>query len=134
VTSSSGNESHRVIFILDPLLQHLPFENLPLFRERSTSRLPSVSFLPQLLPKRPCDQLGTGFYVLNPSGDLAGTQERLQESFEQRGWSGIVGRPPSEEEMLSGLGNNDLLVYVFCLLDGFSFSNDSVLRSWLYLF
>jgi len=105
-----ATSSSKIILILDPVLQHLPFENLPIFQERSLSRLPSVSFLPQLLPKQPCDQLSTGFFVLNPSGDLEATQQRLQASFEERGWSGIVGRPPTEEEVLTGLGTTDLMV------------------------
>ncbi|WVF72384.1 hypothetical protein IAT40_007199 [Kwoniella sp. CBS 6097] len=56
------------------------------------------------------------FYILNPSGDLLQTQERfdswLKEMVEKAGWKGIVGRPPTELELIAALKDYDLVVYI----------------------
>ena len=55
------------------------------------------------------------FYVLNPSGDLVGTQQTYQAPFcqmEKLGWEGIVGRPPTEEELVKALTQSDIFLYV----------------------
>jgi separase len=55
-----------------------------------------------------------GYYVLNPSGDLKGTEERLRpwvkDMKSSAGWSGIVGRVPSEQEFLDALERRELVV------------------------
>jgi separase len=53
------------------------------------------------------------FYILNPSGDLERTQmyfEAWIESMKPRGWKGIVGRSPTELEMVDALTNYDLVL------------------------
>jgi hypothetical protein len=75
------------------------------------SRLPSIHFLqPRLEPV--ATSLSNGFYVLNPSGDLASTQAAFEAPFQARGWRGIAGRAPSAAEMSDGLLNSN--VYVYC--------------------
>jgi separase len=55
------------------------------------------------------------FYILNPSGDLTRTQTHFEPWIAQMvakaGWKGIVGRPPTELEMVSALSEYDLVLY-----------------------
>jgi len=54
------------------------------------------------------------FYVLNPSGDLKGTEGRFSgwlKEMHSFGWEGTIGRPPSEQQFLDALERKDLVVY-----------------------
>ena len=54
-----------------------------------------------------------GFYILNPSGDLKKTQDQFEPWIKQMkeiGWEGIVGRAPSEGELIQALGSKDIVV------------------------
>nr|XP_018264106.1 uncharacterized protein I303_03986 [Kwoniella dejecticola CBS 10117]OBR86264.1 hypothetical protein I303_03986 [Kwoniella dejecticola CBS 10117] len=55
------------------------------------------------------------FYILNPSGDLTKTEEHfksyIDEMVQKAGWKGIVGRPPTELEMVAALKDYDLVLY-----------------------
>ncbi|KAF9583159.1 hypothetical protein BGW38_010127 [Lunasporangiospora selenospora] len=52
------------------------------------------------------------FYVLNPGGDLKNTEQEFVGYVEnQRGWDGIVGRPPMDLECINGLSNHELYIY-----------------------
>jgi len=54
-----------------------------------------------------------GFYILNPSGDLKKTQDQFEPWIKQMkeiGWEGIVGRVPSEGELMQALGSKDIVV------------------------
>lgn len=56
-----------------------------------------------------------GFYILNPSGDLRKTQSQFQPwtvRMEALGWRGIVGRPPTELELVDALSTKDIVVCV----------------------
>jgi len=54
------------------------------------------------------------FYILTPSNDLARTQAHFEPWVSQMvakaGWKGIVGRPPTELEMIAALKENDLVL------------------------
>lgn len=53
------------------------------------------------------------FYMLNPSGDLAGTETRFAPFLRRMGsvgWQGIIGQAPSEQQFLNALENNDLVM------------------------
>ena len=122
-------EDNHTFLVLDKHVQGLPWESIPILRGRPVSRIPSISFLvdrvelvreqklssssPSAPPDRTVvDPLKT-FYVLNPSGDLKTTQSTYEATFKQYepfGWQGIVGKPPSEEEMLQGLQRSDLVL------------------------
>lgn len=52
------------------------------------------------------------YYVLNPSKDLAKTQERFEKRFScQAGWQGVAGTAPLREEYSSAVQEKDLVVY-----------------------
>lgn len=53
------------------------------------------------------------YYVLNPSGDLAKTQQAFEEWFKENlGWEGKVGQVPTIKEYVAGLQKHDLYTYL----------------------
>ncbi|KAF9070318.1 peptidase family C50-domain-containing protein [Rhodocollybia butyracea] len=124
---SKRNNDEHLFLVLDKNVQGLPWENIPILRGRSVSRIPSTSFLldrVQFARLHQPESSGTidravvnpknAYYIINPSGDLARTEERFQpwlKSLEKVGWQGISGRPPSELEVLNALQSRDLVVY-----------------------
>lgn len=53
------------------------------------------------------------FYLLNPDGDLKGTESMLKswlQSMGKVGWKGVINRKPSELEMHNALANSDLFM------------------------
>ena len=53
------------------------------------------------------------YYVLNPSGDLRNTQDRFVDwakGMRRAGWDGIIGKVPSEQQLMDALTRNDLVV------------------------
>ncbi|KAI0777838.1 peptidase family C50-domain-containing protein [Trametes elegans] len=128
--SADGDDDH-IFLVLDKNVQGLPWESLPVLRGRSVSRVPSVGFVldrlefahwrkwedgrPQAgrVDRAAVDPRRT-FVVLNPSGDLRGTEGRFGRWLgEMRavGWDGVVGRAPSEQQFVDALTNRDLVIY-----------------------
>ncbi|KAI8855054.1 peptidase family C50-domain-containing protein [Chytridium lagenaria] len=112
-------------------------ESIPVMRGTSISRVPCMSFLFERLLKDE-DRLDMSFadidrskvfYVLNPNGDLKGTQMEFEELFHsQEGWNGVVGVPPTADEFMNGLQKSDLFVY-FGHGSGESFMKSNRLRN-----
>ncbi|GLB42455.1 putative peptidase family C50 [Lyophyllum shimeji] len=120
-----------LFLVLDKNLQGLPWESIPILRGRSVSRIPSVDFLHDriLFAKWKRRTLGIndttpvkgaivdprkGYYMLNPSGDLEKTEGRFRDwvrDMERAGWDGVIGHPPSEQQFLNALRDQDLVVY-----------------------
>lgn len=53
------------------------------------------------------------FYILNSSGDLTRTQAYFEpwlNTLQDKGWKGIIGRAPTELEMVDALTNYDLVL------------------------
>lgn len=120
-------EDSHTFLVLDRSLQSIPWESLPVLRGQSVSRIPSLEFLldrvglaemagedGDVMDRIRVDARKT-YYVLNPSGDLKGTEGRFSswlKGMHGMGWEGIVGRAPSEQELLSALSRKDLVMYV----------------------
>ena len=52
------------------------------------------------------------FFMVNPSNDLASTQEMFGDWFESKdGWQGLVGEEPSEEQFRRALTDHELFIY-----------------------
>ena len=123
------DDSH-MFLVLDKNVQGIPWESIPTLRGRSVSRIPSMHFLMDRLEFAKW-QKGTGhrerdgevdravvdpkkaYYVLNPSGDLKGTEGRFSSWLKEMhgfGWEGTIGRPPSEQQFLNALGSKDLVM------------------------
>lgn len=124
--------------VLDRHSQPFPWESIPILRGRSLSRIPSLAFLadhlrlPSTGPTSPAPRSdlppslsypseivarsidsSKGFFIINPSGDLVNTQGRFDSwrgAMEARGWQGIVGRAPSEGELIKALTSYDVVV------------------------
>lgn len=81
--SCDSNNEQPIVLILDKNVQHLPWESLPILRDRQVSRLPNIAMLYQCISGRSRKvQIGSpdsAFYLLNPSGDLIKTEKKLSE-------------------------------------------------------
>ncbi|KAG2136721.1 peptidase family C50-domain-containing protein [Suillus clintonianus] len=125
MNSASVDDSH-IFLVLDHNVQGVPWESIPVLRGQSMSRIPSVSFLLDRVRLASAENRSGGavdrisvdprktFFVLNPSGDLKGTEGRFKPWLEQMrsvGWEGVIGRPPSEQQFLDALARKDLVVY-----------------------
>lgn len=127
---STPSDEH-LFLVLDKNVQGLPWESMPILRGRNVSRIPGVDFLHDRVAfaklKReargqihnPEDGAAvdarSGYYILNPSGDLGRTEDRFREwskDMRKMGWDGVVGRPMSELEFLNALRTRDLVVCV----------------------
>lgn len=118
--NSSVSDRNPLIIILDKVVQHLPWENLPILRNRPVSRMPSLYYLKvqmSYLHHRNSvitdgfDPKST-FYVLNPDDNLPCTQEIFQKSFEStEGWEGVVSKPPTADQFISALTQKDTMIY-----------------------
>ncbi|CAE6405783.1 unnamed protein product [Rhizoctonia solani] len=130
-------EDHHMFLVLDKNAQRMPWESIPVLRGRSVSRIPSISFLVdriQLARHRQGLPFGSSDseseaqqidrihvdpkrvrYVLNPKGDLKHTEKQfgpwLKRMTKEAGWSGTIGRKPTEEEMARSLSGSDLFIY-----------------------
>lgn len=124
-------DSHTFL-VLDRSLQSIPWESLPVLRGQSVSRIPSLEFLLDRVRLAEMQRQGAGqeedalidrihvdarktYYVLNPSGDLKGTEGRFSSWLKEMHhveWEGIIGRVPSEQEFLNALSRKDLVMYV----------------------
>jgi len=114
--------------ILDKSIQGLPWESMPVLRGESVSRIPDVRFLLDRLDladhQRGGKSQGPGanraridprktFYVLNPGGDLKGTEGRFNDWLKEMkgvGWKGLTSQAPSEQQFLDALQTQDLVL------------------------
>ncbi len=109
-------EDNPLILVLGSELQALPWESLPILRNRQVTRMPSVALVEEHLKERrqvvEKGQVKKAFYVLNPSKTLAKTQATFEEQFsKQYCWDGVSSRAPTEQEFVKGLTDYDLFVY-----------------------
>lgn len=112
---------HHVVLILDKDIQLLPWESIPILGAQSMTRMPSCDILKMQLSLLRCAEkcvavngvdMNDVSYVINPNGDLPKTEERYKGWFQQMGsWRGIISRPPSQEEWISGITTSDLFIY-----------------------
>ncbi|EGW34669.1 uncharacterized protein SPAPADRAFT_132760 [Spathaspora passalidarum NRRL Y-27907] len=92
-----------------------PWESMLLLENRAISRMPSISMAIEVLKPRMywSNNLSDLFYVLNPGGDLGRSEERFKKYFTaHRNWKGIIGRKPPEDEIIHGISNTELFVYI----------------------
>ena len=115
-SDEEDREEEHIFLVLDKNVQPFPWENIPILRGRSVSRIPNVPFLLDRIVGKADQKTKKVFYFLNPSGDLVGTQGRfepwLKEMERKAGWKGLIGNAPSEMEFAHALETNDLVLYV----------------------
>lgn len=113
--------------MLDKNVAGFPWESIPTLRARPISRIPSLPFLldqvamgrhlaPAMVDGRRTVDTRKVFYILTPTSDLARTQAHFEPWISQMvakaGWKGIVGRAPTELEMIAALKDYDLVLWV----------------------
>lgn len=125
---------NHLFLVLDKNVQGIPWESIPILRGRSVSRIPSLSFLVDRIQFAKLQREAAGsligndspvdravvnprstYYVLNPSGDLTKSEIRFGAWTKEMaapavGWQGVVGRVPSEQELLDALAKKDLVM------------------------
>ncbi|KAG8368750.1 hypothetical protein BUALT_Bualt15G0078400 [Buddleja alternifolia] len=114
-----------IILVLDFEVQMLPWESLPILRNKEIYRMPSVGSIFATLD-RCCqnqDQFETttpdfpvidpldSYYLLNPDGDLSRTQVEFEDWFKDQNIEGTIGTVPTIEELTLALKNHDLFIY-----------------------
>ncbi|XP_010448796.1 PREDICTED: separase isoform X2 [Camelina sativa] len=114
-----------IILVLDPEVQMLPWENIPILRKQEVYRMPSVGCISAVLKKRslqgeparshldsfPLIDPLDSFYLLNPGGDLPETQDMFESWFRDQNFEGKAGSEPSATELTEALENHDLFLY-----------------------
>ncbi|CAA7060137.1 unnamed protein product [Microthlaspi erraticum] len=121
-----GDEDREpIILVLDPEVQMLPWENIPILRKQEVYRMPSVGSISAVLKKRslqgeparshvssfPLIDPLDSFYLLNPGGDLSNTQVEFESWFRDQNFKGKAGSVPSSEELTEALQSHDLFLY-----------------------
>ncbi|EMD38775.1 hypothetical protein CERSUDRAFT_92811 [Gelatoporia subvermispora B] len=127
--ANKQNPDEHVFLVLDKNVQGIPWESIPIMRGRSVSRIPSLDFLEDRIElarrqrqesaaESPIDRISVDprktWYLLNPSGDLKGTEGRFSTWLREMhpvGWDGVVGRAPSEQQLVNALSRNELVIY-----------------------
>lgn len=111
-----------LILVVDKELQAFPWESLPCMRGESISRMPSLGAIWERLEKIDSSQgdrpghvipASEGTYILNPSSDLASTEDTFKSIFESQipRFKAIVDRPPAETEFETALREDPLVLY-----------------------
>jgi separase len=113
-------ESVELVLAIDPALERLPWEALDIYRESKCgiTRLPHSSFAVSAEPAESASvdiDPAKVFFLLNPSGDLAVTQNTFQDIFESTaGWHGYIGLDPRLKEVdnnLKLMAESDIFLY-----------------------
>jgi separase len=83
-------DNHHTVLIVDSYAHRIPWESLPLFRNRSVSRMPSSQTLRDMFSRHSLDKTQGVIltkpekvcYVINPDGDLKSTETDFAKVFE----------------------------------------------------
>ena len=109
-----------VVMVLHRWLQRLPWECLPCLRGGVVCRMPSAACARALAAgarrdgsASPLLELDCAYYLINPGGDLPGTQREFEDWFRHiSGWRGAAGMVPQSRELGATLSASDLFVYM----------------------
>ena len=110
-------KNEHVVLIPGAKCSFFPWESMNSLRNKSVSRVPSVSMLLDMLKQRKADMKvnnkSNTYYLINPGGDLLRTEQRFREQFirEER-WAGLIGREPQDDQLLLNLMRLELFVYL----------------------
>lgn len=115
-----NDEKEPTVLILDKFLHLVPWESMPLLRQKTVSRIPSLSTLKALLLSyevQPSSIVKTGLNaklgncIINPDGSLSKTQDTLDQFVKWSNWAAIAGRIPTPEDMVAAVTNFDVYLY-----------------------
>ncbi|MCP8717026.1 MAG: C50 family peptidase [Asgard group archaeon] len=110
---SSSNQ--HIVLIPSSKCLFFPWESLNFLKNKSISRMPSVSMLIDRLNSSNDLKIDTRelYYLINPSGDLKRTEERFRNYFIKNSyWKGIIGEKPNEDKIIQDILKNNLFIYI----------------------
>ncbi|PLB42649.1 C50 family peptidase [Aspergillus candidus] len=124
VQNEDGKQApNHTVLVLDKALHLFPWESLPCLQGFPVCRVPSLECLRDRVLQFRNERItkggqglrlnrNKGTYILNPTGDLQTTQGLFEKDLSRLdSWTGIVNRPPTEEEFQDGLESKDLFLY-----------------------
>ncbi|ETO22911.1 caspase-like cysteine protease [Reticulomyxa filosa] len=116
---------HPLLLCVGDKLTQIAWESLPVIQQLRTPlsicRVPSIEFATIRVLERGIKQSAkSGYYIINPRGDLVKSEKRFRKFLEQClgdnscliRWSGMMGAEPRETDFIAGLENNEVLLYV----------------------
>ncbi|GMG56238.1 unnamed protein product [Ambrosiozyma monospora] len=116
--STEDGANRHIVLIPFMECHRFPWESMPCLQGKSISRMPSLTMLYNVLKannKLLNDGVSSssGYYVINPGGDLKNTQKNFQDLFaELNGWNGVAGVKPQQQEIKNGLTKTNMYVYI----------------------
>lgn len=113
---------HPVLLILDDHLDNISWESISAFKRHPVSRIYSLHIAHSLYKAhkdyivdglREIDNGEICYYIVNPDGNLPTVEEKIPTFLRKRfpHWIGIVGKKPSEEELIKALTQSNSYVY-----------------------
>ncbi|KAM5568439.1 hypothetical protein ABKV19_016148 [Rosa sericea] len=111
-------EREPIIFVLEPQVQMLPMEHLPIMRNQEAYRMPSLWSIFEIMKKQPNNQIPSiapkeSFALLNPDKSLPLAEKMLLQQLIEKG---VMVRThediPSHEEFVELLKAKNLYIYV----------------------
>ncbi|KAJ9652902.1 separin protein [Neophaeococcomyces mojaviensis] len=125
--SCAPQQGLHTILVLDKELESFPWEALPCLINHPVSRMPSLgSIFDRIALIRAQSSTASaytishshtsqarGAYIINPSHDLKSTQALLEPILSSHlpTFNPVINHPPTEQEFIDHLTNNDLLLY-----------------------
>ncbi|KAI5961807.1 ESP1 [Candida margitis] len=105
--------SEHIVLIPSARCSFFPWESLKFLRNKSVSRMPSVSILVNALKTQAPVDKDCVFYLINPGGDLKTSQQRFEPLLEQcKTWKGVAGVRPDENKIVDDILDAKLFVYI----------------------
>ena len=104
------NRKH-LCYLIDPTLNQIPWESLPLIESQPITRMLSFRFLIVLL-KIPSENINKNeiSYIIDPSNDFCCRSELIRELVTKNRWTGIVHRHPTKKEFELSLTEHSLFM------------------------
>ncbi|XP_014281234.1 uncharacterized protein Sse isoform X2 [Halyomorpha halys] len=114
---------HPVLLVLDDHFDNISWECTPLLKRHPVSRVFSLHVAHALFTShkdhikgglREINESEVCYYVVNPDGNLPSVEEHIPKFFRKRfpQWVGIIGKKPTEEELIKALTESN--TYVYC--------------------
>lgn len=113
----SDNNDYHIVLVPGSNCIKIPWESIPSLRNKSVTRMPTLSQLESYLVKyKNLLESGVdsnkGYYVLNPGGDLKRTEQNLLPWFKELGgWDGIISKPPTDLDIIRAFDERNLYIY-----------------------
>lgn len=110
---------HHIVIMCDEALQMIPWECLPVLRNRNCSRIPGLCALLSLQLRlqntEKCIHPQRGWYAVDPEDNLPQTRKTMESFLDPYAkrwqWQGCVGEIPTEDFVRNHHENSDMFIY-----------------------